>query len=98
MNTYEPILKEIASGMLETSEIKPNFSNDALLDATLIFQTVLFDKVHDLQTDEKMKLKYGLEMAESLGNELKKLIKTYTNLDTHELVKNYGTSSTSSRC
>ena len=39
-NPYEIILKEIASGMLEVSEIKPNFSNDALLDATLIFQTV----------------------------------------------------------
>jgi len=89
-NKYEQILKEIASGMLETAEIKPNFSDDALLDATLIFQTVLFDKVHDLQTDEKMKIKYGLEMAESLGNELRKLIKTYTNLDTHELVNNYG--------
>jgi hypothetical protein len=90
MNPYEPILKEIASGLLERSEIKPNFSNDALLDATLIFQTVLFDKVHDLQVDENMKLKYGLEMAESLGNELRKLIKIYTGLDTHDLVNNYG--------
>ena len=89
MNPYEPILKEIASGLLERSEIKPNFSNDSLLDATLIFQTVLFDKVHDLQVDENMKLKYGLEMAESLGNELRKLIKIYTGLDTHDLVNDY---------
>lgn len=89
MNPYEPILKEIALGMLETAEIKPKFSNNALLDATLIFQTVLFDKVHDLQTDEGMKLKYGLEMAESLGNEIRKLIHTYTGLDTVELVNNY---------
>jgi hypothetical protein len=89
MNPYEPILKEIALGMLETSEIKPNFSNNALLDATLIFQTVLFDKVHDLQVEENLKLKYGLEMAESLGNELRKLIHTYTGLDTIELVNNY---------
>lgn len=91
MNPYEPILKEIASGMLENYEQKPNFTNDAFIDATLIFQTVLFDKIHDLQQEEKMKLKYGLEMAESCGNDLRKLIKTYTDLDTHELVKNYGT-------
>jgi hypothetical protein len=90
MNPYEPILKEIATGMLERAEDKPNFSNDSLLDATLIFQTVLFDKVHDLQVDENMKLKYGLEMAESLGNELRKIIKIYTGLDTHDLVNNYG--------
>lgn len=89
-NPYEPILKEVANGMLETAEIKPNFSNDALLDALLIFQTVLFDKIHDLQTDEKMKLKYGLEMAESCGKDLCKLIHTYTGLDTFELVENYG--------
>jgi hypothetical protein len=89
MNPYEPILKEIASKLLERAEHKPNFSNDALLDATLIFQTVLFDKVHDLQVDENMKLKYGLEMAESLGNELRKLIKIYTGLDTHDLVNDY---------
>ena len=89
MNPYEPILKEVASRMLDTIEIKPNFSNDALVDALLIFQTVLFDKVHDLQVDEEMKLKYGLQMAESLGKELRKLIHTYTGLDTHELVNNY---------
>ena len=90
INPYEPILKEVANGMLETAEIKPNFSNDALLDATLIFQTVLFDKIHDLQQDEKMKLKYGIEMAESCGKELRKLIHTFTGLDTVELVNNYG--------
>ena len=88
INPYEPILKEIAIGLLENTE-KPNFSNDALVDALLIFQTVLFDKVHDLQVDEKMKLKYGLEMAESLGNELKKLIHTYTGLDTVKLFDEY---------
>lgn len=89
-NPYEKILKEIALGMLETAEIKPNFSNDALVDALFIFQTVLFDKVHDLQVDENLKLKYGLEMAESLGNELRKMIHTYTGLETVKLVENYG--------
>lgn len=88
-NPYEPILKEVASGMLETIETKPNFTNDALIDATLIFQTVLFDKIHDLQKDEKMKLKYGLEMAESCGKELRKLIHTYTGLDTFKLIQDY---------
>lgn len=87
---YEPILKEIATGMLESAEVKKNFSNDALLDACLIFQTVLFDKVYDLQTKEKMLLEDKLKMAESCGTELKKLIYTYTGLDTVELVNNYG--------
>ena len=89
MNPYEPILKELASGFLENTE-KQNFSNDAFVDALLIFQTVIFDKVHDLQVDEQMKLKYGLEMAESLGNELRRIIKIYTGLDTVKLVEEYG--------
>lgn len=89
MNPYEPILKEVAIGMLETSEIKPNFSKYALLDAVLIFQTILFDKIHDLQKEENMELKHGLEMAESCGKDLRKLIHTYTGLDTVKLIEDY---------
>lgn len=88
-NPYEPILKEIANGMLETAEIKPNYSEDALLDALFIFQSVLLDKIHNLQQEEKMELKYGLQMAEACGKELRKLIHTFTGLDTVELVNNY---------
>lgn len=90
MNPYEPILKEIASGFLETTEIKKYFSNDALIDATLIFQNVLFNKVHDLQVAENMALNDALNMVDSLGKDLRKLIKTYTGLDTFELIENYG--------
>lgn len=90
MNPYEPILKEIASGFLETTEIKKHFSNDALIDATLIFQNVLFNKVHDLQVAENMELNDALNMVDSLGKDLRKLIKTYTGLDTFELIENYG--------
>jgi hypothetical protein len=75
--------------MLETAEIKPNFSNNALLDATLIFQTVLMDKIHDNMQESCFTQNDQLKMAESAGNELRKLIHTYTGLDTHELVKNY---------
>jgi hypothetical protein len=89
MNPYEPILKEIADGMLETAEIKPNFSNNALLDAALIFQTVWMDKIHDNMQEPCFTQHDQLKMVESAGNELRKLIHTYTGLDTHELVKNY---------
>jgi len=89
MNPYEPILKEVANGMLEVAEIKQNFSNNAFIDATLIFQTVLMDKLYDNQNYDKMKFDDRCNMAASCGNELRKLIHTYTGLDTFELVKNY---------
>lgn len=89
MNPYEPILKEIALGMLETAEIKPNFSNDALLNATLIFQTVFMDKLYDFQEYDKMNIEDRLNMADKAGNDLRKIIHTYTGLDTFKLVNDY---------
>lgn len=89
MNPYEPILSKIATSFLETAETKPNFSNNALLDATLIFQTVFIDKVFDNQNYDKMDFRERCKMAESAGNELRKLIHTYTGLDTVELVNKY---------
>jgi len=88
MNPYEKILKEIASGLLEVAEIKPNFSNDALLDATLIFQTVFMDKLYD--NCKGYHLDYQEEIANNAGAKLRKLIIEFTGLDTHELTKNYG--------
>ena len=71
----EPILKEISSWLLECAEMKPNFSNDALLDATLIFQTVFIDKIFDCQDFDDIPMKYRSEMVTAAGNELRKLIK-----------------------
>lgn len=88
MNPYEPILKEVASGLLEVAEIKPNFSNDALLDAVLIFQTVLIDKLYDSYIDYP--LDFQKERATKAGNELRNFILKFTSLDTIELTKKYG--------
>lgn len=87
-NPYEPILKEVATGMLETAEIKPNFSNDAFLDATLIFQTVFMDKFYD--SWETYPLDVQEFKAKKAGETLKNMIYKFTGLDTHELTKNYG--------
>jgi len=83
MNPYEPIFEEIATGLLEVAEIKPNYSDKALLNVTLIFQSVFMDKVFDcMQRDEDQ-----LKMVQSAGEEIRRVIHTYTGLDTFELVK-----------
>ena len=87
MNPYEPILEEIAMGMLETAETKPNYSDDAMINACFIFLSVLMDKIYDNQNYDKMNLEDRLKMAESAGKDLRKLIHTYTGLDTHKLVE-----------
>ena len=86
MNPYEPIFSEIANGLLEVAEIKPNYSDNAMLDVTLIFQSVFMDKLFDNQNFDNMSMEDRMKMAQSAGEELRKLIHTYTGLDTYELV------------
>jgi hypothetical protein len=86
MNPYEPILKEIATGLLEVAEIKPNYSDDAMLNATLIFQSVFMDKIYDNQNFDNMDMEDRIKMVQTAGEELRKLIHTYTGLDLHKLV------------
>lgn len=89
MNNYEPILNELATGLLEVAEIKQNFSNNAMLDATLIFQSVFMDKIFDNQNFDNMNFDDRCKMVTKAGEELRKLIHTYTNLDTKKLVDEY---------
>jgi len=89
MNPYEPIFKEIANGLLEVAETKPNYSDNAMLDVTLIFQSVFMDKIFDNQEYDNMDDEYRLEMVEQAGKDIRKLIHTYTGLDTVKLVENY---------
>lgn len=85
MNPFEPILEHIATRLLDVAEVKPNYSDDALLDATFIFQSVFMDKVFDCMERDGMSHEDQLKMVQSAGEEIRKLIHTYTGLDTHEL-------------
>ena len=89
MNPYEPILSELATGLLDTSEVKQNFSNNAFLDSIIIFETVFMDKLYDCQNYDNMNLDDRLKMVDSAAKDLVKLIHTYTGLDTIKLVNNY---------
>ena len=88
MNPYETIFSEIAVGLLEVSDFKPDYTDNAMLDVTIIFQSVFMDKIFDNQDFDNMSLDDRLKMAEKAGEDLRKLIHTYTGLDTRELVKN----------
>jgi hypothetical protein len=89
MNPYEPILSELATGLLDTAEVKQNFSNNAFLDSIIIFETVFMDKLYDCQNYDNMNLDDRLKMVDSAAKDLVKLIHTYTGLDTIKLVNNY---------
>lgn len=67
------------------NENKPNYTNREFMNAVIIFQTALMDKMYDNQNYDKMNVDDRLKMAEKCGLDLRKLIHTYTNLDTHKI-------------
>ena len=89
MRSYKNELEAIANDLLtqnaeaKGNENKPNYSNRDFMNAVIIFQTALMDKMYDNQNG--MTLDERMEMAERCGLDLRKLIQTYTGLDTHKL-------------
>ncbi len=82
---FKEELEIIATLILaEKIEIKPNYTNRDFMNCVIIFMSALMDKVCDLQDNEDMDIEERLNMANSVGQELRKLIHTYTGLDTHD--------------
>ena len=88
MRNYKNELEAIANDLLtqnaeaKGNENKPNYSNRDFLNAVIIFQTALMDKMYDYQNG--MSLDERMEMAERCGLDLRNLIHTYTGLDMHK--------------
>lgn len=91
MEEIKKDLERIANKFLDMAstgkgdENKPNFSNRDFMNCLIIFQNALMDKMYDNQDYDDMDFEDRLKMAESCGNQLSKLIHTYTNLDTHKI-------------
>lgn len=84
----EDILIEIEDAILEFQEhslVQPNFSDDTFGAATSIFMAVLMDKMWNLQENEELEAEDRLNMARKAGQEIRRLIKTYTGIDSHDL-------------
>lgn len=85
-----PILIEIESAMIDYDYYvqKPyNFDNDAFRAITKMFLNALLDKMWALQESEMMEMSDRCNMSENAGNELRKLIKTFTGIDSYEFYK-----------
>ena len=90
MRTYNKELEIIANDILNQNaeavgnETKPNYTNREFMNAVIIFQTALMDKMYDNQDYDKMDIEDRYKMAEKCGLDLRELIRTYTSLDTHK--------------
>ena len=87
MRAYKKELEIIANDILnqnaDTKDNKPNYTNREFFNTLIIFQAALMDKMWDLQQVENIDFKDRENMAIKCNLDLRKLIKTYTNLDTH---------------
>lgn len=91
MRAYKQELELIANDILNQNadakgnENKPNYTNREFMNAVIIFQTALMDKMYDNQNFDKMDIQDRFNMVKKCGLDLRKLIYTYTNLDTHKI-------------
>lgn len=91
MRAYKQELEFIANDILDQNaeakgdENKPNYTNREFMNCLIIFQTALMDKLWDNQDFDNMGMKERENMAVQCGLDLRKLIHTYTGLDTHKL-------------
>ena len=65
--------------------LKPYYTDEGFRAACKIFMSALMDMMWDKQDYDKTELNDRVKMAESAGNELRKLVFTYTGIDTHKL-------------
>jgi hypothetical protein len=67
-----------------TEGTPPGFTDDGFGAIVYIFSSALMDRAWRLQENENMSFEDRCAMVKSFGNELRKLIKIYTNVDMHD--------------
>jgi hypothetical protein len=86
-----PILEEIEQTLWEfevDNGLKPEYTIKGFRAGIKIFMSVLLDKMWELQQDESIDKQDRLNMAQKVGEDIRKLVKTYTDIDTHDLYSN----------
>ena len=81
-------LEALAMEFLKTGETRQKLSNRDFMNCVIVFQFGIMNKMFDLQEKEEMDFDNRAEMVTNCGAEISKLVKTYTDIDTHN-IENY---------
>lgn len=87
-----PILSEIEETLWEFEanvKIPPKYSEDGFRAGVKIFMSVLLDKMWELQEKEGIPMDIRGAMSQKLGETVRNVVKTYTDIDTHKLYNKY---------
>jgi len=85
-----PVLSEIESTLIEYElnvARPPQYTDEGFRAAIKIFLSAMLDKMWKLQENEDIDIDARADMAEKLGNDLRNMVRVYTNIDTHSLYK-----------
>jgi hypothetical protein len=85
-----PILSEIEDTLWEFEAnigAQPQYTIEGFRAGIKIFMSVLMDKMWNLQENETLTMEDRIKMVEKVGQDVRKLVKTYTDIDTHDLYK-----------
>ena len=85
-----PVLKNIEHALWEWElhkGDKPEYSTEGFRAAVKIFISALMDRIWELQELEEISIEDRILMVEKAGRDVRALVKTYTNIDTHEMHK-----------
>jgi hypothetical protein len=86
-----PILEEIENTLWEFEAVYPTirteYSKEGFRASIKIFMSAMVDKMWELQVDESIDFEDRIKMAVKLGEDIRKMVKTYTDIDTHDLYK-----------
>lgn len=84
------VLHEIELALLEFEANvarSPEYTDEGFRAAVKIFMSAMLDKMWKLQENEDIDIDTRADMATKLGNELRNMVRVYTNIDTHNLYK-----------
>lgn len=87
-NKLTPILVEIENTLWEHEAEElgaPNFPIEGFRASIKIFMSIFLDKMYSLSKEEGIPLESASAMATKVGEDIRKLVKVYTNIDTHDL-------------
>ena len=81
-------LESLAMEILKTGETRQKLSNRDFMNCVIVFQFGIMNKMFDLQEKEEMDFDNRAEMVTNCGLKIHELVKTYTDVDTHNM-ENY---------
>ncbi len=83
-----PVIIEIEAALWDYEaqvSMHPEFTDEGFRAALKIFMSALLDKMWSLQAAEDIPFEIRCDMAMKAGQQVRELVKTFTNIDPHEL-------------